>query len=214
MLRLIPQRSWRRQGKREGPRPLDIEIRTRQGISSRRFQFALTAIMALSFFPGLSQARRQDKAADLEARIQRESNPVKKAKLKIRLGQLDLDQATQAYDRQEISQGQKLLSESTAEMGDAWTLLKSTGRNPAKKPDGFMQLEIGLRESTRTLTALRRRIFYLYRDPIDSALKTLSQMHSQVLVGLFPGAAPSSSTPNAEKGKAPAYQNPGQGAPQ
>ncbi|MGH9378159.1 MAG: hypothetical protein ACRD1I_05105 [Terriglobia bacterium] len=170
--------------------------------------------MALSFFPGLSQARRQDKAADLEARIQRESNPVKKAKLKIRLGQLDLDQATQAYDRQEISQGQKLLSESTAEMGDAWTLLKSTGRNPAKKPDGFMQLEIGLRESTRTLTALRRRIFYLYRDPIDSALKTLSQMHSQVLVGLFPGAAPSSSNPNAEKGKAPAYQNPGKGAPQ
>ncbi|MGH9351841.1 MAG: hypothetical protein ACRD2G_06750 [Terriglobia bacterium] len=214
MFRLIPQSSHCRQVKLEGhmPRPLDLESRTIQGFRSLWFHLALAAVVALAFFPGVGQARHQDNAADLEARIQREKNPVKKAKLQIRLGRLDLDQAADAYDHQKMSLGQKLLSESTDEMEDAWTLLKSTGRSPAKKPDGFMQLEIGLREETRALGELRRRVFYLYRGPVDSTLKTLTQMHSQVLVGLFPGAAPASSGPNAEKRKIPAYQNPGKGA--
>ncbi|MGH9344965.1 MAG: hypothetical protein ACRD19_14545 [Terriglobia bacterium] len=178
------------------------------------FHLALAAVIALTCFPGQGRARHKDNAADLQTRIQRETNPVKKAKFQIRLGRLELAQAAEAYDHREIPQGQKLLSESTTEMEDAWTLLKSTGRNPAKKSDGFMQLEIGLREETRALDELRRRVFYLYRGPVESTLKTLTQMHSQVLMGLFPGAAPSSSRPNGGKEKIPSYQRPDKGAPQ
>lgn len=219
MFRLVPSRPYRNYGKPDG-----LAVRTREprkkdayGFDALPFSIQFTwlvAVFVLAFFPVASEARRQDIAADLQARIQREKNPVKKAKLQIRLGRLEVGQAADAYHHQQIPQGQKLLSESTTVMGNAWTLLQSTGHNPAKKPDGFMQLEIGLREETRVLTQLRRRIFYLNRDPIDSALKTLNQMHSQVLVGLFPGAAASTSGATSEKGKIPAYQNPGKGPPQ
>ncbi|HEV2499071.1 MAG TPA: hypothetical protein VGY31_05775 [Terriglobia bacterium] len=219
MFRLIHSRPYRSYGKPDG-----LAVRTREpgkkaayGFDALPFSIQFTwlfAVFALAFFPVASEARRQDTTADLQARIQREKNPVKKAKLQIRLGRLEVGQAADAYNHQQIPQGQKLLSESTTVMGNAWDLLKSTGRNPAKKPDGFMQLEICLREETRALNQLRRRIFYLNRNPVDSALKTLNQMHSQVLVGLFPGAAPSPSGATVEKGKIPAYQNPGKGPPQ
>lgn len=145
---------------------------------------------ALCFSPTSARARHKDTAAGLTAQIQRQKKPVKKAKLEVRLGQLEIDQAGDAYDHQQIPQAQKLLSASATEMQDAWSLLKGTGRNAAKKPDGFMQLEMGLSESIRVLHELRRRTFYLYRGPVNGTIKTLSQMHSQVLLALFPGAAP------------------------
>lgn len=219
MFRLIPSPPYRSHGEPNGlaARARKPRKKAAHGFDAPQFsmQFAwLAAVFVLAFFPAASEARRQDTAADLQARIQHETNPVKKAKLQIRLGRLEVGQAADAYDHRQPSQGQKLLSESTDVMENAWALLKSTGRNPARKPDGFMQLEIGLREETRTLNQLRRRIFYLDRAPVDSALKTLNQMHSQVLVGLFPGAAPSPSGATVEKGKIPAYQNHAKGPPQ
>lgn len=154
---------------------------------------ALLCIFAL--YPVPLWGRHHDTPQKLEARIARERNPVKKAKFEIRLGNLLLDQAEQAYDSRHIPQGQRLLANYTSEMQDAWKLLKSTGRNAAKKPDGFMQLEIALRENNRDLHALRRRVFYLYRGPIDEALKTLGQLHNTVLVDLFPGAVPPPNLP-------------------
>lgn len=175
----------------------------------------IAAAIVLFLVPLPGEGWRKDTAADLQAKIDRESNPVKKAKLMVRLGHLDLRQAAADYDNHQMPQGEKLLVQSTTIMENAWTLLKSTGRNPARKPDGFMQLEIGLREETRSLSELRRRVFYLYRGPVDAALKTLNQMHAQVLVGLFPGAAaPPSQVPQVKKRNMPAYQNPDQGAPQ
>lgn len=151
----------------------------------------------LALYPALIWGRRHDNPQELAARIARENNPVKKAKYEIRLGRLILKQAEQAYDGRHIPQGQQLLSSYTRQMQDAWKLLNATGRIAAKKPDGFMQLEIALRENNRDLRELRRRVFYLYRGPIDQALKTLGQLHSKVLVALFPGAAPPANSPKA-----------------
>lgn len=154
---------------------------------------------ALALYPALIWGRRHDNPQELIARIARENNPVKKAKYEIRLGRLILERAEQAYDGRHIPQGQKLLARYTHEMQDAWNLLSATGRNAAKKPDGFMQLEIALRENNRDLRELRRRVFYLYRGPIDQTLKTLGQLHSKVLVDLFPGAVPPSNSPRASE---------------
>lgn len=205
MLRRIPPRPH------DDPGYVQDRARRMAGRFLMRPCIAIATILIL--FPAPSEARRKDTAAGLQAKIDQENNPVKKAKLMVRLGRLDARQAEEAYDAHQIPQGEKLLSESTTIMQNAWLMLKNTGRNPARKPDGFMQLEIGLREETRSLGQLRRRVFYLYRGPLDAALKTLSQMHAQVLVGLFPGAAPPSPGSAVKKRDVPAYQNPGQGAP-
>lgn len=145
---------------------------------------------ALILSPALIWGRHHDTARDLTPRIQREHNPVKKAKLEVRMGRVLLDEAMEAYDHNQIPKGKELLASYTTEMQGAWKLLQSTGRNAAKKPDGFMQLEIALRENRRELKQLRRRVYYLYRGPIDQTLKTVNQVHSHVLVELFPGAVP------------------------
>ncbi|MGH9404985.1 MAG: hypothetical protein ACRD3D_04010 [Terriglobia bacterium] len=160
---------------------------------------ALCAMCVLIAFPARDEARRPPTVKELTARIEREGNPVKKAKLQVRLAHLEIVQAVSAYDHRRIQDGQKLLSTAAAEVQDTWRLLRSTGRNAARKPDGFMQLEIGTREDARLLNELRQRTFYLYRGPIDAALKTLTHLHAQVLLALFPGAAPPGKQGHAPK---------------
>jgi hypothetical protein len=62
----------------------------------------MTGLLLPLFLGGLVGAapapRRPDTEADLLARIEREQNPVKKAKLEIRLGRVKLLQAIEAFD--------------------------------------------------------------------------------------------------------------------
>ncbi len=161
------------------------------GGMARRFSVVVFGLSCLSLFlpSSLLVARRLD-AGKLVARIAREKNPVKKARMEVKLGRFHLDQAIRAYDRRQNRQGQKLLGESQADLQNAWKTLEASGRNAAKKPQGFMKLEIGLREDLRLLRELRRQVFYLNRGPIDAALSSLGQLHAKVLVALFPGAVP------------------------
>ncbi|MGH9470061.1 MAG: hypothetical protein ACRD1N_06950, partial [Terriglobia bacterium] len=102
---------------------------------------------------------------------------------------VELQEAVQDYDQHQPDRGVKALAAFSHSMQDSWNVLESSGRNAATKPQGFMELEIALREDDRTLNDLRERISYYSRGPVDDALHRLSQLHSQVLLALFPGAA-------------------------
>lgn len=136
------------------------------------------------------QARHQDNEADLLAHIQRETNPVRKAKYEIRLGSLKLQQAISAYDHHQLDQGQALLDEYRTQMSKAWGLLQSSGRDASRKPDGFKQLDIALRENSRLLTDLRHRVPYMDRGPLDRVTQELDKTQNEVLIALFPGMKP------------------------
>ncbi|HEV2177447.1 MAG TPA: hypothetical protein VGW33_09640 [Terriglobia bacterium] len=130
--------------------------------------------------------RHTDTEADLTARIAREHDPVKKAKYEIRLGELKLQQATDAYDRDETGPGEKLLGSYLDEMKDAWKLLKGSGRDAVRKPAGFKELDIALREDARRLDDLRRRVPFMDRGPLDKVMQEVNQTHAEVLTALFP----------------------------
>jgi hypothetical protein len=132
--------------------------------------------------------RRREDVAKLREQIQRQKNPVKKAKLEIRLARFELQQVVAAYDHNQAMQGRQLLGNYLQEMNESWSMLKNSGRNAAKSPSGFMQLEIALRENARVLTDLRDRVAYLDEAPIERTLGVLNQLHSRVLLALFPGA--------------------------
>lgn len=156
--------------------------------------------MGSMFVPGAQWSHHKDNAADLSARIEHEKNPVKKAKLEIRLSRVELEQARAAYERHRLDDGKKLLGSFLNVVNESWSTLKGSGRNAAKKPQGFMQLEIALREDVRTLNDLRERLSYFDRSSVDQAIHQLNQLHSEVLVALFPGASQPSSKP-AKKSK-------------
>ncbi len=155
-------------------------------------------IGASAFLPPALWARHKEDPVELEAKIGREKNPVKKAKLEVRLGALELQQAIGAYDDHQTHQGAKLLQQFSGTMEGSWGVLEGSGRNAVAKPQGFMELEIALREDARKLTDLRQRVEYFSRGPVDGTLKKLSQLHAKVLLALFPGAKPPAAT-NPEK---------------
>jgi hypothetical protein len=130
--------------------------------------------------------RRHDTEAKLLARLQRESNPIKKAKLEVRLGRVRLLQAIAALDRGNMEETNRLLGAYMETLNSCWTRLKNSGRVAHKKPAGFKQLDIELREDARYLEDLRRRIPYDRRAKADQVAGEVDQMRNEVLRALFP----------------------------
>ena len=126
--------------------------------------------------------------SDLMARIEREQDAVKKAKYQMRLGELKLEQATEAYDGSDLEQGQKLLDGGLKWMSAAWATLKNSGRDASRHSGGFKELDIALRESGRRLEDLKHRVSFMDRDPLEHATHEIDALHNQVLTALFPGA--------------------------
>ena len=108
---------------------------------------------------------KRDNEEDLKTHIQSEHNPVKKAKIQIRLAKLQLNQAEASYNQGQTEQGAALLGVYASTMQDAWEALRQSGRNGARQPQGFKELELALREGTRRLEDLKHRISYYDREP-------------------------------------------------
>jgi len=139
-------------------------------------------------------------------KIQSEQNPVRKAKDEVKLGALQLAQAQDAYGQGKVEAGAKRVGVLVDTMKTAWKILQGSGRQAAKQPEGFRELEIALREEERSLEDLARTVSYFDRAPVESAAQELDRMHAEVIQALFPGNPP-------KKGKGqpapPAAGNPG-----
>ncbi len=144
---------------------------------------------------------KHDYEDDLKAHIQTEHNPVKKARFQIRLARLQLNQAEASYDQGQMEQGAALLGAYESSMQSAWETLRDSGRNAAKQPQGFKELEMALRDGTRRLEDLKHRISYFDRDPVDKVQQALAAVHNAVLKSLFPTL---DSTPKPKSRQAPA----------
>jgi hypothetical protein len=151
---------------------------------------AFLLIGALVSLAGASSPPPSETEAQLLARIQKENDPVRKSKQETRLARIELQQAIQAYDQGNREQGAELVSIYLGRIKDSWRTLRGSGRNGARDPRGFKELDIELREDARLLDDLKRRISYLERDPIDKAEKEVEQVRAEVLQALFPVARP------------------------
>jgi hypothetical protein len=128
-----------------------------------------------------------DTEEQLLRRIESENNPVKKAKDEIKLARMKLTQVHNAYSQGQIEAGVKLLGAFNDDMKTSWKLLQDSGRKAAKQPEGFRELEIELREDTRTLQDLGRTVSYFDRAALTNTQQELEQTRREVIHALFPG---------------------------
>jgi len=151
--------------------------------------FALTwfATLGIVATASLLCAKHEANEQELEARINSETNPTKKAKLAIQIAALKLGEAVDAYDHNQFDQGPKLIDTYCGWMKNAWQLLEKSGRDASRKPQGFKDLDIALRENARRLDDLARRTPYADRPDIEHAGAEIDAIHAQVLAALFPG---------------------------
>jgi hypothetical protein len=133
-----------------------------------------------------SAPRQQDTEADLLARLGREQNLVKRAKLEIRLGRVKLIQATEAYDRGDVEECHQLLAAYLERMKGAWVTLQSSGRQAWRQDQGFRELDIALREDGRYLVDFKRRVLFQNRAPVERVAKEVDELRNRVLKALFP----------------------------
>ncbi len=130
--------------------------------------------------------RHQDNEQDLQAHIQREANPIKKAKLEIRLGRLKLIQSMAALDQGNIEEANRLLGVYVETLNDAWQRLKNSGQMAHKNSSGFKELDIELREDGRYLEDLSERVPYNQRDTAKKVVGRVNGLRNEVLQALFP----------------------------
>jgi hypothetical protein len=148
----------------------------------------LTIGFLLLGLPVFLAGKPTDTEDHLLARVQKETDPVKKSKGVTRLARIKLEQAIQAYGQGSIEQGAELVTVYLGRIKDSWRLLKGCGRNAVRDPRGFKELDIELREDARLLDDLKRRVSYDDRGPLDQTGKELEQLRTEVLQALFPAA--------------------------
>jgi len=146
-------------------------------------------------------APRQDTEEGLLAKIPRERHPVKKGKLEVRLGRVKLLQAMEAFDSRDIEKCYRLLGAYQERMKSAWATLEGSGRPAWKKPQGFKELDIALREDARLLEDFKHRVPYQAREPVEKAAREIEQLRGLVLKALFPPVPPDKPRQNLLPGK-------------
>jgi hypothetical protein len=134
-----------------------------------------------------SPGRNKDKEEKLIAKIERENNPGKKARLQLRLAKLNLREADRAYHARDFAEGKALLRQYLGSVKDSWTTLQAADNGARKHLRAFKDLEISLREDDRFLEDLSHRVPYPESETIKEIAKESSAIHNQVLEAIFPG---------------------------
>ena len=126
------------------------------------------------------QAKHQASEQEIEARIQTEANPTKKAKLEIQLATLKLAEAEAAYDHDRFDEAPKLIGTYWGWMKRSWELLEKSGRDAVRKPQGFKDLDITLRENARQLSDLDHRTPLADRVEIEQVAARIDALHGEL----------------------------------
>jgi hypothetical protein len=128
----------------------------------------------------------QGKLEHLEAKFNRETNPVKKAKKLVELGRAELAAIRDAVEKGEVPVAAGLAERYRDQVAAAHTALVATGVNAEKNPDGFKQLQVSLRENIFKLRDLVPLLPLEQRAPLDSVERDLTSVNQQLLLELFP----------------------------
>lgn len=149
-------------------------------------QFASVLLLFSMAFHG----QNPRKLRKLEAKFQRQKGAVHQAKVLAKLLPKEVQMAGEEIQQGEFDQGVARLEHWSDEAGRVHDALIATGRNAVKKPAGFTELQVALRES---LHGLRNIIFSLplgHRRRAESVRTNLSQINSQLLQEIFPPPPP------------------------
>jgi hypothetical protein len=148
--------------------------------------FGGIVLAALALQPAIAR----DNITELLARFQSESNPVHKAKLMQKLGAAEFHEIEKAVANRNFDRAAHLLDQYHAQAQECSEQLDKANIDAVKKPAGFKQLQISVRESLErldrlisTMTADEQARFRHDRDDLE-------RLNSHLLQELFPREHP------------------------
>lgn len=152
---------------------------------------------SLHFFGGLflaalvlSPGTARDNTSELMARFDREANPVQKAKIMQKLGGAEFREIEKDVMNRQFDAAAQVLARYHDQAEECSKQLDDAQIDAAKKPAGFKQLQISVREALErldrlisTMTADEQGHFRKNRDDLE-------ELNSHLLQELFPGQKP------------------------
>jgi hypothetical protein len=148
-------------------------------LANRASQLAL----ALALTTGLVFQVRVDMS---QAQFDKEKNPVRRAKMMDKLGDLQFEQLRADLRDDDVDRGMVMLDDYLKDCVSVHEALKEKGDDPERKPDGFKQLEVSVRSNLRRLDDLLAGIDAEERKPFLPARKKLDELNKQLIHELFP----------------------------
>lgn len=129
-----------------------------------------------------------DRTPDLRARFEHETNPVRKAKLMQKLGAAEFRDIEKNVANSKFAMAAEILHQYRSEVEKCSKELDATGIDAEKRPDGFKQLQISVRESLERLDRLISTMTADQQVPLRADRDRLEELNSHLLQELFPRA--------------------------
>jgi hypothetical protein len=176
-------------------------MRSRRGLAILFLQ-AFTLLFCWDGFVRSDDEKLKKELLRQQERLNRENSPVGKAKVLVKISDLHLQGAAHAV-KTGFSEADRFLVQYTESVNQALGVLKSSGRNAQKNPDGFKQFEISLRKQLRLLDDLKSRYPYDQVETIDRAIQAAKSAHEDMFEEIF---GIENTNPGKEKEKESASQ--------
>ncbi len=127
-----------------------------------------------------------DRVPELRARFQKETDPVRKAKILSRLADAEFGEIQNQLAAGNLSDAAAIAGQVRDETHAAQEALDGKKRDPEQHPDGYRQLQISVRESVRRLNDILIGQAADDQKPFQEIRDDLDKMDRQLIHQLFP----------------------------
>jgi hypothetical protein len=149
----------------------------------------LMLLLAGGLAPMARAATDEDRAKELQrerAKLQKTGDPVERAKIGVRISDILVEDVSDAVRQGNFTEMEMQLAAYAETIEDANKALFDSGRNAVKKPGGFKELEIALRQHVRKFEDLSRMLNLQRRVPLEQAKNLATGIRDKLLKALFP----------------------------
>ena len=143
------------------------------------------SVLSLTAFAAEDEVRIRELRKEQE-RLEREKDPVDRAKIGIKISELLLDSIGDAAREGDFTAMESKVSAYTTTIQEAHQSLVDSGRDAQRKAGGFKELEIALRKHIRIFEDVARTLNLDKRVPIEKAKDLASGIRNRLLKALFP----------------------------
>lgn len=141
----------------------------------------------------------QDRTAELRARFEKETDPVRKAHLVGQLADAEFRNMHEKIDAGDLAAAAEIAGRVRDEAQASKKALDAKSRDAEAHPDGYKQLEISVRESIRRLDDIMVSLAKDEQAPLTEVRKDLAELDRQMIHQLFPKRPEVAPVPPPEK---------------
>src|SRR5262249_36486498 len=118
-------------------------------------------------------------------KLSRETSVVGKAKVLIKMSDLDLSEASHRVKKGDLVEADRFLKRYTDVITQTSQTLKASNRNAQKNPAGFKDFEIALRKQLRKLADLKLSYSFDQQETINQAITTAESAKEEMFQAIF-----------------------------